>query len=149
PRSYVFAVGPRRLTVRALPGRTELEAAARALYSDLTARNAAAPDEQAAARKARITRADAAVPEEAARLAQLVLSPVGEQIAGARRILVAPDGALAYVPFAVLPVPARANEAPAALLDEHDVVVLPSASVLTVLRSQRSHRGAPPRIAVL
>ena len=149
PRSYVFAVAPRRLTVRALPGRAEIEAAARTLYAALTARNAVVAGEAAAPRTARIGRADAAVPEAAARLAHLVVEPVADQIAGARRILVAPDGALAYLPFAMLPGPPRGHAAPAALLDDHDVVMLPSASALAALRARRPRRAAPPRIAIL
>jgi len=50
----------------------------------------------------------------------------------------------------VLPAPSRANPgAPAALLNDHDVVVLPSASVLATLRARRAHPGGPPRIVIL
>jgi CHAT domain-containing protein len=148
PRSYVFAVRRRQLTVRTLPGRGAIDAAARALHDHVTARNARIADEDAPHRAQRVARADAAVPAAAAHLADLVVAPVADAIAGARRVLVAPDGALAYTPFALLPDPVRA---PAMLLDDHDVVMLPSASVLAALRARHTgpRAGAAPRIAIV
>jgi CHAT domain-containing protein len=149
PRSYVFAVGRRRFAARALVGRTEIDAAARALRGELTARNVVVPDEPAAVRSARIARADAAVPEAAARLYRLVVAPVAGEIAGKRRVLVAPDGGLAYTPFALLHEPPRPGEPPEALLDDRDIVVLPSVSVLAALRARHPRRPGPVRVAVV
>ena len=150
PRSYVFAVGPRSLIVRALPGRTEIEAAARALYGELTARNAAVAGEPARTRAERIAAADAAVPAAAATLARLVVAPVADQLVGRRRVLVAPDGALAYIPFAMLPVAAAGDARPAMLVDDHDLVTLPSAAVLGALRARHSRPpAAAPRVAIV
>lgn len=152
PRSYVFAVEPRRLTVRALPGRSELERRARALYDALTARNATVDSEAPTARAARVARADASVAVLAAELAKLIIDPVAAPVAAARRVLVAPDGALAYVPFAVLPSPRAASADGAWMIDNHEIVVLPSASVLAALRDRRATRAASrgaPRLAVI
>src|SRR5207244_10893695 len=62
--------------------------------------------------------------------------------------LVVSDGALQYIPFAALPDPT----APSAsyLMERHEIVSLPSASVLSVLRRQLAQRPPPPRsLAVL
>lgn len=143
PRSFVFAVDRRSLTVRALPARPAIEAAARAARDALTARNAIVADETPAARAARIARADADAPALTAKLAALVIDPIADRIAGQRRVLIAPDGALAHVPFAALP--ARDTS----LIDDHDVIMLPSASVLAALRARPSHPAAQGRVAIL
>jgi CHAT domain-containing protein len=69
----------------------------------------------------------------------MLLGPVAGKLHG-KRLLVVVDGALQYVPFAALPEPrgARAGEP---LAVGHEVVGLPSASVLAVLRQQA--RGRP------
>jgi CHAT domain-containing protein len=63
---------------------------------------------------------------------------VAGKIAG-KRILVVADGALQNVPFAALPIPGR-RDAPVPMFVVHEIVSLPSASVLAVLRQQGSDR---------
>jgi CHAT domain-containing protein len=66
-----------------------------------------------------------------------------------KRLLVVADGALQYVPFAALPVPGRLGD-PVPMVVEHEIVNLPSASVLAVLRRETRHRAPPPgAVAVL
>jgi CHAT domain-containing protein len=66
--------------------------------------------------------------------------------------IVAP-GALAYLPFAALPVPAAGGQSSdnyLPLIAEHEVVNLPSASVLSVIRRETSGRQAAAKsVAVL
>src|SRR5439155_20638976 len=65
----------------------------------------------------------------------------------ARRLLIVTSGALEYIPFSVLPDPARPS---AILATEHEVANLPSASALAVLRPETSgRRAAPKAVAVL
>jgi CHAT domain-containing protein len=62
-------------------------------------------------------------------------------------VALVPDGGLAYLPFDVLPEPGG-RDTP--LCAGHEVVVLPSASVLVALRDRSAHRPSPPRrLAVL
>jgi CHAT domain-containing protein len=75
----------------------------------------------------------------------MLLGPVAGKLAG-KRLLVVADGALQYVPFAALPVPGR-RTARVPLAADHEVVGLPSASVLGVLR-EPPHGPASPRGAV-
>src|SRR5262249_58150314 len=59
--------------------------------------------------------------------------------------------ALQYIPFAALPSPesAAGGKEPAALLIDHEIVNLPSASVLRELRQQEARRlPAPKAVAV-
>jgi len=69
-------------------------------------------------------------------LSSTLLSPVAAQLSHKRLILVL-YGALQYLPFAALPEPlAQQGESPP-LVHQHEVVSLPSASVLAALRTPR------------
>ena len=140
-RSYLWAVSNDRHTIHELPGRAEIEQAAQRVYERLTTRLAAKGDEQN--RQAAIERGDAEYWQEAARLSEMLLGPVVKTIAG-KRLLVVTEGALQYVPFAALPVPGS-NATPVPLLVQHEIVNLPSASVLAVLRREATRRARRPK----
>jgi CHAT domain-containing protein len=82
------------------------------------------------------------------------LAPVVDQFKD-KRLLIVTDGALAYVPFSLLPEPrapdaANDNVEAVPLIVNHEIVNLPSASVLAVLRQQQMRRQpAPKAVAVL
>ena len=83
----------------------------------------------------------------------MVLGPVAAQLKG-KRLLIVSDGALQYIPFAALPSPDEGgpgeNARPTPLVVEHEIVHLPSASVLAVLRLERvGRKEAPKFVAVL
>jgi CHAT domain-containing protein len=62
-------------------------------------------------------------------------------------LVIVADGALHYVPFAALPDPARPGQP---LVVEHEIVNLPSASVLALLRKETGQRAPAPReVAIL
>jgi CHAT domain-containing protein len=68
----------------------------------------------------------------------VLLGPVAASLDRAR-VLVAPDGILHFVPFAALPDPnAEPSDAAAPLIARHEVIHLPSASTLAVLRGEAS-----------
>lgn len=80
-------------------------------------------------------------------LSRHLLAPVADRLRG-HRLVVVPDGALSYVPFAALPVPNGEGEVPLVLA--HEVVTLPSMAVLQILRSSRAQQSMPSRtLAVL
>jgi CHAT domain-containing protein len=128
-----------------LPSRERLEAAARQLSAQLSARNEHRPGEDGASRLRRILRADAAVGPAAEQLARLVLAPLAPHLAR-QRLVIVPDGALSYVPFAMLPDPSDPDRAP--LIERHEVTHLPSASVLAPLRA-RERPAAERGVAVI
>ena len=145
-RSYLWVVSQNAHSLHELPGRAPIEQAAKRVYERLTARLSAQGSEQE--RHAAIARADGEYWPEAARLSQMLLGPIAKQIAG-KRLLVVTEGMLQYVPFQALPVPGS-NASPVPMLVEHEIVNLPSASVLAVLRREAARRPQPPKaIAVL
>jgi CHAT domain-containing protein len=143
-RSYLWAVSDRDQASYELPPRQEIEGAAQRAYERLTARLTAMKE----AHTSRVEQADADYWREATRLSDVLLGPVARKMAG-KRLLVVADGALQYLPFAALPVPGRAGD-PVPMIVEHEVVSLPSASVVAVLRRETKGRKPPAKaVAVL
>lgn len=145
-RSYLWAITQTSISGYGLPGRAEIEAAARSFYElakDKTKRQE--------------------LEQSAARLSQVLLAPALEQL-DKRRLAIVADGALQYVPFAALPDPSvvrsqlsiaknngpRTTDHGQPLIVNHEIVSLPSASTLGLLRRATQGRAiAPKLVAVL
>lgn len=137
-RSFLFAVTSDALRTYALPGRAQVEDAARRAYERLSDRRDAAGR---AGGEATNRDGDARRAEALGTLSAMLLGPVAAEMES-KRLLVVPDGALQYVPFAALPVPGR-PEVP--LVTEHEIVAAPSASLLAALRAEAAGRSRPAR----
>lgn len=146
-RSWLFAVTREAIATAQLPGRAAIDAATRVLHTAITARQKRVR-ESAAARKARLDAADAAFAREAARLSRMLLGGVADSLADdwhGRRLAIVATGSLEYVPFAALPLPGRKEP----LVAKHEIVLVPSASVLAASRRERPARApATPRLAI-
>jgi CHAT domain-containing protein len=137
-----------------LPPRAVIERAARQVYMLLTARNQAIDQQNELQRRSRLDRAAREYESAASALSQMILGPVAAQIGKQKRLLVVSEGALQYLPFAALPSPAgtlpQEGSAKRPLLLGHEVVNLPSASVMAALRrGQEGRKKAPKAVAVL
>ena len=147
-RSWLWTVTADRIASVELPPRRDVERVARRVYELVTARQPR-PHETTAARSARVTRADAEWSAASTELARMIVGPAAAHLAdgwrGKRIAIVAAD-VLQYVPFSALPDPATGKP----LAFDHEVVVLPSVSVLGVIRHQAEGRTPPQRtLAVL
>jgi CHAT domain-containing protein/Tfp pilus assembly protein PilF len=140
--SVLFAVSQDSIKSYPLPKRTEIEAVARETYEALTARNRHIPNETTPHRNARILQAEANYPKLAARLSQLILAPAISELA-AKRLLIVADGDLLQIPFAALADPASKNAQP--LIVNHEIVSLPSASVIALQRRELANRKPAPK----
>jgi CHAT domain-containing protein/tetratricopeptide (TPR) repeat protein len=139
-RSYLWLVSQRSIDSYELPPRAEIEAATRRVYEMLTARpkRGTPPDPQLIA--------------QAKTLSRMLLGPVAPQFGGKRLVVVAP-GALSYLPFAALPAPGD-EKRPAGdyepLIAKHEIVSIPSASVLSIIRRETAGRQRSAKsVAVL
>jgi CHAT domain-containing protein len=130
-RSYLWAVDATALRAFVLPGRQEIERAAHAFLATLTT------PASGEVRRARIGRT----------LSRMLLGPVTAEL-GERRLAIVPDGALSYLPFDVLPEP-RSTGRPDPLLARHEVVELPSASVLAAERRELAQRPPARELAIV
>ena len=154
-RSYVWAVSQHAVISFELPGRSEIETQAHRLLTLLTTRNRTSVSETPQQQRARIAEADHRYPEAALALSRMLLAPIGDALQKGQRLALVTDGALRYVPFAALPVlrpePSSRTQTGARyepLVLHHEIVELPSASVLEVLQAQKRAGPAPRQVAM-
>ena len=135
-KSYLWVITQSELKSFVLPKRSVIEGAARRVYDLLMVSN-----KTQARRPAELALAE---------LSRMVFGPAASLLRKERIVVVA-DGALEYVPFAALSDgPEHQGESYEPLLMKHEVVSLPSASVLGELRREMSNRKpAPEALAVL
>src|SRR6185369_9900009 len=101
----------------------------------LTARNLYVKFETADEKRERVRKADAEYPNAAAALSDMLLGPVAAQL-GRNRLLVVPDGALEYLPFAALTIPNQGPGKFEPLMVQYEVTSIPSESTLAELRQE-------------
>src|SRR5262249_20176289 len=164
-RSYLWAVSATSVARLGVAGRAEIETLAQRVYDRLKARpqrqaGGAQPGRglelktsQPESRGLRLRDQDEAqASEAAAALSRMALGPVAELL-GNKRLLIVADGSLQYVPFAALPDPTAltvGQERRPPLMVAHEIISLPSASTLAVLRRELAGRKpAAKTLAVL
>lgn len=161
--SFLWAATPTWIKSFELPGRSQIEQAARRIYETLTARNQSLTNESPQQRQQRLDQADAEFAKAATALSETLLAPVASELKS-RRLLIVTEGMLQYLPFGALPSPKSPGSAvrisesdrgiqtldsritpefPLPLIAEHEIVSLPSASVLAVLRQESAGRKTP------
>jgi CHAT domain-containing protein len=150
-RSWLWVVTPGAVTSHQLAPRSDIEKATRRVYELLTARQPVAGLSEAE-QIARVKEADAGFQTEAAGLSRMLLGQIagslGQELKG-KRLLIVASGALEYLPFAALPIPSNEN-CYQPLITEHEIINLPSASILSVIRRETAGRAAAPKaVAVL
>jgi CHAT domain-containing protein/Tfp pilus assembly protein PilF len=146
--SHVFALTSVSVNVFELPQRAEIEKAARSVYDRVTERNTRPRGKTPSQVQVHRTPAAAAYAEASRTLSEMVMSPVARQIEG-KRLLIVSDGALQYIPFAVLPAPQSRAEGTVSLVVNHEIVNLPSASTLGVLRRQAANRKTASKSVIV
>jgi CHAT domain-containing protein/Tfp pilus assembly protein PilF len=158
-RSYLWAVTATSFSSYELPPRATIEAAARRCYELLTARNQYVKFETADEKRERVRQADVEYPKAARALSEILFGPIASQF-GRKRLLIVPDGALEYLPFAALTVPNQESPANARssqpseetfvpLMVQHEVTSIPSASTLAVLRRELHGRAAAEKVVAV
>jgi CHAT domain-containing protein/Tfp pilus assembly protein PilF len=151
-QSYLWAVTRASLTSIKLPGRAEIEASARQVYELLTVRNRLTKEEIYSTREGFLKDAADEFQKAADNLSRMLLAPVASLL-GNKRLLIVSDGALQYIPFASLPEPVHAHgknlggQQP--LVVNHEIVYLPSASTLAVLRREQGLRTSAPQVVAV
>jgi CHAT domain-containing protein len=145
-KSYLWAVTPSIIDSFELPGRLEIESAARRIYALVTARDRGRPN------PTRVQQADRAYFAAAMKLSRMLLGPVAAHIKD-KRLLIVGEGVLQYIPFGALPEPSSSpakTGRPLPLMIKHEIVTAPSASVIAVLRKETAGRKpASKAVAVL
>lgn len=147
-KSFAWLVTVDSMKSFELSARAEIENTARRIYANLTARNRREPDETLAQRRVRITRDESEYLEASRELSSRLLGPIAKDL-HAKRLVIVSDGALQYLPFAALPVPSSTSGF-RPLIADYEIVSLPSASVLALMRDEVGARPrAPKSVAIL
>ncbi|WP_445305167.1 MULTISPECIES: CHAT domain-containing protein [unclassified Microcoleus] len=135
-RSYLWVVTSTGLTSYELPKRADIETAAVAFRTAVTS-----PTQRNIPQK---------VAQASANLGQIILQPAAAQLAN-KRLLIVPDGVLHYTPFPALTLPQTAGQnTNVPLIAEHEIITLPSASTLAILRQNYGDRKPPSQtLAIL
>ena len=136
-QSYLWAVTKDSMKSFELPPQAEIEKAVRRVYALVSDGKRVIDD-----------KAQTEYEREAARLSQMLLAPVAAQLQN-KRILIVADGALQYLPFGALPSPKWKNGNQQPLIVENEIVSLPSASTLALLRHQLKGRALAPKMIAL
>jgi CHAT domain-containing protein len=163
-RSYLWMVTPQKIISYELPPRSVIENAARRAYAFLVTRQtlSASDPKSYELALARAKKADEQYWVEAKALSRMLISPVAAELKGQRLIIVS-EGALQHLPFGALPLPSeavgksRANgparqapDPPTPMIANHEIITLPSASMLAELRNESGdRRPASKTIAVI
>ena len=169
-RSFVWVVANNSLTTYELPKQSEIKPVAQQVYEALTARTLVVNVETPQAKQARIAQADAQFTQASTKLSEMLLAPLASQL-GNKRLVIVADGALQYVPFGALPEevvggwwsvigekntstdnrqtsdrnrPPTTNRRP--LILSHEIITLPSASVIGVMRKELAGRTVAPKM---
>src|SRR5206468_4795583 len=157
-RSYLWAITKDSLMSYELPKGEQIKQSALQVSGLLRARSTSKRGESALLRQERIKQAEAQLPAAAQQLSQTLLAPVAAQL-GNKRLVIVADGALQYIPFAMLPEPGVRGQgsgvsekkmAQQPLIIGHEIVSLPSASALAIQRTELAGRQlAPKMLAVI
>lgn len=129
-RSYLWLVTKERLEAFELPPREEIEASARRAHRLL--------------RRSHRREAQVQIRSLLCELGRQLLEPLAGKLDG-KRLAIAADGALHLLPFAALPDPDSSVDCLEVepLVAGHQIVSLPSASTLAVVRGERRRRRPP------
>ncbi|MEG4211206.1 CHAT domain-containing tetratricopeptide repeat protein [Microcoleus sp. S13_B4] len=135
-RSYLWVVTSTGVSSYELPKRADIETAAKEFLETITSPIQRDIPQQVA--------------QASANLGQVILQPAAAQL-GNKRLLIVPDGVLHYTPFQALTLDKTAGQnTNVPLIAEHEIITLPSASSLAILRQNYGDRKPPSRnLAIL
>jgi CHAT domain-containing protein/tetratricopeptide (TPR) repeat protein len=148
PRSYAWVVTRESIYGFELAAGSEVEGYADRLKEALSARGRRELNETPEQRLERTLKAENDYPEAAALLSKAILTPIASKLTK-KRLLIVADGPLQLLPFIALPDPnavAVTTTSPLLMIDKHEMLSLPSASVLVLQRKELANRNPAPQL---
>ena len=132
--SYLWLISKTEVKSFFLPKRSEIESKVKYLRDLLVARNLLARGQNIGGRPISLDLAENEYPKIAIEVSKLLLSPIADQLAE-KRLVIVTDGAIEYIPFNALPDPNKTDIYEPLIL-KHEIVSLPSASTINTLRKE-------------
>lgn len=151
PRSYAWVVTRDSIDGVELGDRTEIEAYANRLKEALSARGRDEKNETRPQKLDRVLKAESDYAESSLLLSKTVLAPLAAKLTK-KRLLIVADGALQLLPFNALPDPnalATATNPARLIIQTHELISLPSASVLVLQRKDLANRKPAPNLVAV
>jgi len=128
-RSFLWLVTKNSTEIFILPPRTEIETAAKDFYNSIVSRDKTK---------------EAKTNDLSKKLSAVLLAPIADKITGKRLAIVA-DGILQFIPFASLQVSGSKSKVESLLIENNEIVVLPSANVLAEIRRNSAESKTPEK----
>jgi CHAT domain-containing protein len=147
-RSYVWAVTANSINGIRLPPRAEIDKPAKRIVQALADRKRTVEGESEGQWQRRREQSDKEFNTASAELSDKIIRPLASLL-GTKRLVIVADGALQLVSFAALPLPGDTTAEPRRLVDDHEIVYEPSASVLALQRSELAGRKRAPHAVVI
>ena len=151
-QSYAWLVTSESSRSYKLAGKETIEKATRRVYDLLTARNHLSKDGTQKDDEARIAEADRQFSQAVTELSKLIVEPLAGEL-NKKRIVVIADGAIQYIPFSALSKYSGGEQTSPSeyrpLILDHEIVSLPSASTLGILRKRSQKNFSADSVAVI
>lgn len=152
-QSYAWVIKNDSVKSYKLPKEQDITEASRRLYELMTARNHKLKNESTDELQMRIVESDKRIEKETLNLSKMIIQPFADEL-DKERIIVVADGMLQYIPFSALSALTKNTSSKKQtyqpLILKHEVVSLPSASTLAVLRERNSDEiTVPGSVAVI
>jgi len=158
PRSYAWVVSTETIEGVELPAGDDIDALAKRVSRALSERGRIENNESPLRRQQRIKNAESDLKESSSLLSKAVLAPINHLLTK-KRLLVVADASLQLVPITALPDPdSLSSQQPIdqgvrsvqSMIEKHEIISLPSASVLVLQRRELAgRRPAPYALAVI
>jgi CHAT domain-containing protein len=147
-KSFVWLVSSNSIVSFELPNRKQIESMASSFYDALVERNNARAVANEVEWKRKVFQADAAAERAAEELGHILVDVLYPRL-GQKRLVIVTEGSLQLVPFSSL-LTKRGSEGTASvpLFVHHQIVTLPSFSVLSVLRPYSSRPTTQHTVAI-
>lgn len=138
--SYLWLVTNNEVQYYKLAAKSEIEKQAQIVYNLLISRSL--PNNKNSAS------VDTEYKLAVTKLSELILSPISSQLSN-KRLLIVADGALQYIPFAILPKISKLDKTAffLPLILENEVISLPSAATLLLLKEKKENLNSITIIA--
>lgn len=139
-RSFAWVVSKKSLSVATLPPRKEIEEQVNVYRQTLTKKVSALTAQRDLAE----------YQSRSEKLYTTLIGPIASSISSSQKLLIVPDGVLAYLPFETLVTNravqgARTGSRPKALLERFAITYVPSASALAAIKSRPRETTAQPK----
>ena len=150
-KSFAWAITSDHIACVELPVADDIEATARIVYDNLTARNAFVDGESTAQRFDRIRMSDENVSSALLELSDKILSPLADHLDKPRIVFVC-DEILQYMPMAALPMPGTTQQGEKSndrLVNHFEILSAPSASALPLIREEKNRGRQPDKLLAI